>query len=155
MNLVERQVGDQPLQLGVFIAQLLQLASANKAGLPPSDRLNEARAEAEVGNVSAARRLALQATPAYIRGLAYLQIHEGRLAAAEFKKLLAHPGLVGTAVTGVLSHLQLARAFRMMGDEAAARTSYEDFLTRWKDADAETPVYQQAKAEYVELTKTH
>ena len=33
--------------------------------------------------------------PAYIRGLAYLQLREGRLAAAEFEKLLAHRGLVG------------------------------------------------------------
>jgi hypothetical protein len=66
--------------------------------------------------------------PAHIRGLAYLQMHEGRLAAAEFEKLLAHPSLVGTAVTGALSRVQLARAQRMMGDEAAARKSYEDFL---------------------------
>ena len=92
--------------------------------------------------------------PAYIRGLAYLQMHEGRLAAAEFTKLLAHPGLVGTSVTGALSHLQLARADRMMGDEAAARKSYEDFLTLWKTADPDIPIYQQALAEYVELGRT-
>jgi eukaryotic-like serine/threonine-protein kinase len=36
--------------------------------------------------------------PAYIRGLAYLQMHEGRLAAAEFQKLLDHPGIVGRTV---------------------------------------------------------
>jgi hypothetical protein len=93
--------------------------------------------------------------PAYIRGLAYLQMHEGRLAAAEFKKLLAHPGLVGASVTGALSHVQLARAQRLMGEEAAARKSYEDFLTLWKDADPDVPIYQQAKAEYIELRKTH
>jgi hypothetical protein len=92
--------------------------------------------------------------PAYIRGLAYLQMHEGRLAAAEFEKLLAHPSLVGTAVTGALSRVQLARAQRMMGDEAAARKSYEDFLILWKDADPDIPIYQQARAEYVELRKT-
>jgi len=89
--------------------------------------------------------------PAYIRGLAYLQMDEGRLAAAEFQKLLDHPGTVGRDVTGALSHLQRARAQKMMGDQAAARRSYEDFLTLWKDADSDIPIYQQAKAEYAKL----
>jgi tetratricopeptide (TPR) repeat protein len=92
--------------------------------------------------------------PAYIRGLAHLQMGEGRMAAAEFQKLLDHPGIVGRSVTGALSHLQLARAQNMMGDQAAARKSYEDFLTLWKDADPDIPIYQQAKAEYARLAKT-
>jgi hypothetical protein len=89
--------------------------------------------------------------PAYIRGLAYLQMGEGRLAAAEFQKLLDHPGIVGRTVIGALSHLQLARAHKLMGDESAARKSYEDFLALWKDADSDIPIYQQAKAEYAGL----
>jgi serine/threonine protein kinase len=89
--------------------------------------------------------------PAYVRGVAYLQMSEGRLAAAEFQKMLDHPGIVGRDVIGALSHLQLARAQKLMGDQSAARTSYEDFLTLWKDADADIPIYQQAKAEYAKL----
>jgi len=89
--------------------------------------------------------------PAYIRGLAYLQMGEGRLAAAEFQKLLDHPGIVGREVIGALAHLQLARAQKLMGDQAAARKSYEGFLTLWKDADSDIPIYQQAKAEYAKL----
>jgi eukaryotic-like serine/threonine-protein kinase len=89
--------------------------------------------------------------PAYIRGLAYLQMREGRLAAAEFQKLVDHPGIVGRTVTGALSHLQLARAHKLMGDEAAARKSYEEFLSLWKDADSDIPIYQQARAEYAAL----
>jgi eukaryotic-like serine/threonine-protein kinase len=89
--------------------------------------------------------------PAYIRGLAYLQMGEGRTAAAEFQKLLDHPGLVGTDILGALSYLQLARAQKMMGDQSAARKSYEDFLTLWKDADSDIPIYRQAKAEYARL----
>jgi len=38
-------------------------------------------------------------------------------------------------------------------DEAAARKSYETFLDLWKDADADLPIYQQAKAEYARLEK--
>ena len=89
--------------------------------------------------------------PAYIRGLAYLQMGEGRLASAEFQKLLDHPGIVGRTITGALSHLQLARAHKLMGDEPAARKSYEDFLSLWKEADSDIPIYQQAKAEYAKL----
>jgi hypothetical protein len=39
----------------------------------------------------------------------------------------------------------------MMGDKAAARQSYLDFLTIWKDADSDIPIYRQAKAEYAKL----
>ena len=91
--------------------------------------------------------------PAYIRGFAYLQLGEGRLAAAEFQKLLDHKGLVGTDVIGVLAHLQIARAQKMMGDEASARKSYEDFLARWKDAEPDIPILIAAKSEYAKLRK--
>ena len=47
--------------------------------------------------------------------------------------------------------MQLASAQKMMGDEGAARKSYEDFLTLRKDADSDIPIYQQAKAEYAKL----
>jgi len=96
--------------------------------------------------------------PAYIRGLAYLQMGDGRKAEAEFQKLLDHSGIVGREVIGALSHLQLARAQQMMGDEAASRRSYEDFLALWKDADTDIPLYQQAKSECARLsnkTKRH
>jgi hypothetical protein len=38
-----------------------------------------------------------------------------------------------------------------MGNNAAARKSYEEFLNIWKDADPDVPVYRQAKAEYAQL----
>ena len=92
--------------------------------------------------------------PAYIRGLAYLQLGQGRLAAAEFQKLVDHRGLVGTDVIGALAHLQIARAQKMMGDETSARKWYEDFLALWKDADPDIPILKQAKAEYAKLGKS-
>jgi eukaryotic-like serine/threonine-protein kinase len=89
--------------------------------------------------------------PAYLRGLAYLQMSQGRLAAMEFQKLLDHPGSVGRDITGALSRLQIARAYQLMGDEASARQSYQQFLTLWKDADPDLLAYQQAKTEYARL----
>jgi DNA-binding winged helix-turn-helix (wHTH) protein len=89
--------------------------------------------------------------PAYIRGLAYLQFGDGRSATREFQRLIDNPGLCGEFITGALARLQLGRAQRLMGDDASARKSYEEFLNIWKDADPDVPVYRQAKAEYAQL----
>jgi eukaryotic-like serine/threonine-protein kinase len=89
--------------------------------------------------------------PAYVRREAYLMLHEGKAAAAEFQKLIDHRGLVVNFPWGGLARLQLARAYVMQGDTAKAKTAYQDFLTLWKDADSELPVLIAAKAEYVKL----
>jgi len=94
------------------------------------------------------------AYPAYLRGIAYLQLKKGDLAAAEFRKVLDHSGVVRGFVTGSLSVLQLARAQVLMNDEEAGRKSYEDFLALWKNADPDLPIYKQAKAERAALGKT-
>jgi eukaryotic-like serine/threonine-protein kinase len=93
--------------------------------------------------------------PAYLRGLAYLQIGDGRSAAAEFQKLIDHPGIIERDVDGALTLLQMARAQKMSGDNAAARKYYEQFLLLWKNADSEIPAYREAKAEYAGLTSSH
>jgi eukaryotic-like serine/threonine-protein kinase len=89
--------------------------------------------------------------PAYLRGLAYLQLSQPREAAAEFQKIVDHPAMTQDFVTGPLSHLQLGRAQAMMGDKEAARKSSQDFLSLWKDADPDIPIYKQAKVEYAKL----
>ncbi len=91
--------------------------------------------------------------PIYIRGLAYLELGDGQSAAAQFQKMIDNPGFSVRHVTGPLAWLQLGRAQKMMGDEAAARRSYETFLQLWKNADADIPIYQQAKSEYAKLGK--
>jgi eukaryotic-like serine/threonine-protein kinase len=91
--------------------------------------------------------------PAYIRGLAYVKLGDGRSAAAQFQKVIDNPGLTVRHVTGPLAWLQLGRAQKMMGNEAAAQKSYETFLDLWKNADPDIPIYQQAKAEYAKLAK--
>jgi DNA-binding winged helix-turn-helix (wHTH) protein/Flp pilus assembly protein TadD len=89
--------------------------------------------------------------PTYIRGLAYLELGDGRSAAAQFQKMIDNPGFSVRHVTGPLAWLQLGRAQKIMGDKAAARKSYETFLDLWNDADPDIPIYQQAKAEYAKL----
>jgi serine/threonine protein kinase/tetratricopeptide (TPR) repeat protein len=89
--------------------------------------------------------------PAYLRGQAYLASHRGSEAAAEFQKILDHPGLVVAQPISALARLQIGRAYAMSGDTAKARAAYEDFLHLWKDADPDIPVLKQAKAEYQKL----
>jgi tetratricopeptide (TPR) repeat protein len=95
--------------------------------------------------------LAASLYPAYLRGEAYLAAHQGREAAVEFQKILAHSGIVQNDPVGGLAHLQLARAYTLQGDTAKARTAYQDFLTLWKDADPDIPILKKAKAEYAKL----
>jgi hypothetical protein len=89
--------------------------------------------------------------PAYVRGLADLQAHDGAGAVAEFQKLLDHRGIVGNFVTGALVHLQIGRAYAMAGDSAKAKAAYQEFFTIWKDADPDIPILIAAKAEYAKL----
>lgn len=89
--------------------------------------------------------------PVYVRGEAYLAVHKGREAAAEFQKILDHRGIVLNEPVGVLAHLQLGRAYAMCGETDKARAAYQDFLTLWKDADPDIPILLQAKAEYAKL----
>ena len=89
--------------------------------------------------------------PAYVRGEAYLAAGRGQEAAAEFQKILNHRGIVLADPIGALAHLQLGRAYVVSGDMAKAKSAYQDFLTLWKDADADLPVLKQARAAYAKL----
>ena len=99
--------------------------------------------------------------PTYIRGEAYLAAGQGKEAAAEFQKIIDHSGIVWNCWTGALAHLGVARANALQAktsqgadaDLARVRAlaAYKDFLTLWKDADSDIPVYKQAKAEYAKL----
>jgi eukaryotic-like serine/threonine-protein kinase len=89
--------------------------------------------------------------PAYVRGEAYLALHRGAKAAAEFQRILDHRGIVIADPIGALARLQLGRAFALSGGKSKARTAYQDFLTLWKDANPDIPILKQARAEYAKL----
>jgi hypothetical protein len=50
-----------------------------------------------------------------------------------------------------LAHLGLGRAYALQGDNAKARTAYQDFFGEFKNADPDVPVLKQARAEYAKL----
>jgi len=103
----------------------------------------------ELGQTNTSFTIALY--PVYLRGQAYLTAKQGPAAVIEFQKILDHSGVVGNQPIGSLAHLGLARAYALSGDTAKAKTSYQNFLALWKNADPDTPLLKQAKTEYAKL----
>ena len=66
-------------------------------------------------------------------------------------KILDHRGIAGGDPIAALAHLQLGRAFVLSGDASKAKAAYQQFLTRWNDADPNVPILKQARAEYAKL----
>ncbi|MBV8113524.1 MAG: hypothetical protein JO300_02205, partial [Silvibacterium sp.] len=94
--------------------------------------------------------------PAYVRGQAYLALHDGHSAAGEFQKLMDHRGLVANFSWGALARLGMARAYVLdaradSGARDKALTAYQDFLKLWAGADQAVPLLAKAKAEYAAL----
>jgi eukaryotic-like serine/threonine-protein kinase len=89
--------------------------------------------------------------PNHLRGMAYLQLRDGVKAAAEFQRILDHQGVSAWDVVYPLARLNLGRAFALQGENAKARTAYQDFFAAWKDADPDIPILKTAKAEYEKL----
>jgi len=95
----------------------------------------------------------------YLRGLAYLQLHDAGNATAAFKVATKYKGASYNTETSVpfpmssyaLGLLGLGRAYAMAGDKADAKAAYERFFTEWKNADPELAVMAEAKKEYAEL----
>jgi serine/threonine protein kinase/tetratricopeptide (TPR) repeat protein len=125
----------------IHAATALQSGSATKAleALAPA-------APYELGSIGG-----VTLYPVYLRGQAYLAAHQGSAAAAEFQKIVDHPGVHPTFAEHALAKLGLGRAHVMTGDAAKARAGYQDFLALWKDADPDIPILKQAKAEYAKL----
>jgi hypothetical protein len=125
----------------IHAAAALQRGSATKA--------LEALASAAPYELGSIGGVALY--PVYLRGEAYMAAHQGSAAAAEFQKIVDHPGIHPTFAEHSLAKLGLGRAYVMTGDTAKARAAYQDFLTLWKDADPDIPILKEAKAEYAKL----
>jgi serine/threonine protein kinase/tetratricopeptide (TPR) repeat protein len=111
--------------------EILRVASTIEIGLPTN--------------------LAVSLCPVYLRGEAYLMLHDGKAAAAEFQKFIDHRGVVVNFQWGALARLGLARAYAVQGDKVRAHAAYQEFLTLWKDADSDIPLLKEAKAEYAKL----
>ena len=88
--------------------------------------------------------------PAYVRREALLADHKGSGAAAEFQKLIDHPGIVLADPLGALAVLQIGRAWAVAGHNDKAKAAYQGFLKLWNE-DADISILKQAKAEFAKL----
>jgi eukaryotic-like serine/threonine-protein kinase len=89
--------------------------------------------------------------PVFVRGNAYLALGRAADAEAEFRQIIDHRTIVASDPIGALAHLQRGRALAASGENSKAKAAYEDFLTLWRGADLDIPIFKQAKAEYATL----
>jgi eukaryotic-like serine/threonine-protein kinase len=81
--------------------------------------------QAAVPNELGAQRSTIHALfgalyPIYVRGEAYISQGRASEGALEFQKILRHPGIVASDPIGALAHLQLGRAYALLGDKTKA-----------------------------------
>ena len=149
-DLAKRFPEDTLVQFNYLPTLHAQLALSRNDAAKAIEAL-QAAAPYELGDPTEAFTF-LSLYPVYVRGEAYLAGHqETGAAAAEFQKILDHRGVVFNEPIGALARVSLGRAYAMTGDTAKAKSAYQDFLTLWKDADPDTPILKQAKAEYAKL----
>jgi hypothetical protein len=139
---IGREIWERIGSTAVLHGSIASLGSQYVLGLRATacrsgDILDEEQAQA----TSSAFALFGNLYPVYVRGLAYLGMRDGPGAAAEFRKIIAHRNIVANDPIGALAHVQLGRALVLSGDAAGAKTAYQDFLTLWKDADTDIPMF--------------
>ncbi len=86
--------------------------------------------------------------PVFVRAQAHLAAGEGVQAAADFRQVLAHRGLVSNCPIGALAQLGLARALSMLRDQEGSRLAYRDLLVLWRGADPALETPRKAAAEW-------
>ena len=89
--------------------------------------------------------------PVYVRGQAYLLLHQGTEAVREFRKFLDQRGVAVNCPLAVLARLQLGRAYLLAGDSKRAHESFREFFALLKDADPDIPILKEAKTEFAKL----
>ncbi|MEI9977577.1 MAG: adenylate/guanylate cyclase domain-containing protein [Edaphobacter sp.] len=85
---------------------------------------------------------------AYLRGLAYLQLHDASNAVTAFRSAVQYKGSALICCQNYpLAELGLARAYRMGGDTERAKATYRTFLVLWSRANPNLPQLAEARNE--------
>lgn len=139
-NLVKTYPADT-LIIHVFVPQ--GRAALALAAHKPNDALHELEDSEPYDFVSPG---------AYLRGLAYLDLHDGASAITAFKAATRYSGADLLCCQDYpQAQIGLARAYAMAGNKDAAKKAYQDFFATWKDADASLPQLVAAKKEFAAL----
>jgi serine/threonine protein kinase/tetratricopeptide (TPR) repeat protein len=86
-------------------------------------------------------------------GEALLEAGDAVGATAQFRRLVNQRGLEPHYIEHAIVFVWLGRAHTRAGEIAEARAAYERFFERWKDADADVPIFVEAKGEYARLLR--
>ena len=74
--------------------------------------------------------------PAYVRGLALLQLNRPKDAILEFERIVDRRGLNVYGITYPLALLHLAKARALVGDTTGSRAAHDQLAACWRHADA-------------------
>jgi predicted Zn-dependent protease len=113
--------------------------------------MEQGRPEEAVSELRRARFARASLEVPYALGTALLAADKPEEAIVELRKVLDSPGIDPANMRRALARLQIARAYVAMGDLAAARDAYLDFLEFWAEADEDLPILQKARSEYEAL----
>jgi eukaryotic-like serine/threonine-protein kinase len=94
-------------------------------------------------------------SPAYYRGMAYLQNADYGKAVVEFRRVLDHRLLASQSPYVPLSELAMGRAYQLLGDSVNAETAFLDVQVTWQDAVPGFPPVQQLHRYQAELKANH
>jgi hypothetical protein len=157
-NFVLAEVGDAQQALALLEKNLRErpadtlLSSSRAPQVRAALALRAGRPQEAIDALSVASPFELRTLEVpYLRGNAYLASNNGVAAGAEFRKILANPGVDPISPLYPLAQLGLARAERLSGDKAGSHNDYEKFFAIWKSADADLPILSQARQEYAAL----
>jgi eukaryotic-like serine/threonine-protein kinase len=89
---------------------------------------------------------------AYLRGMAYLSMHDGKDAVGAFQAATQYRGAAFLCCGNYpQAQLGLARAYLMDGNTEEAKNAYRNLLVTWKNADPDLPQFVAAKKEFAGL----
>jgi hypothetical protein len=89
--------------------------------------------------------------PPFVRANAYLQMHDGYHAAAEFQSIIDHSGVDPTNPKHALARLGLARALVQDHNTILARRVYRSFLEDWRNGDSDISDLRKSRTEIANL----
>ena len=95
--------------------------------------------------------LSYTASALYLRVRALRELGRFREAMADAERTLARPWLTGPQGIDLVLPLEYARAAAGAGDTATARSTYQQLLELWRDADPGFPLLGQVRAELAAL----
>ena len=131
------------------------LNSAVLASVRSAIHLQKHNSEAAIQSLEVARpydaNFFMGLSPAYYRGLAYLQNQQWHEASKEFQQVIDRRAIDPDSLYVALSQLELGRAFQLAGDRANAARVYGDAEKVWRDADTGFPPLQRLHAYRREL----